>query len=174
MSTTLPQAIPGAETRTEREILTQWPSIAATEIGRWIGRCFEAAPEWRVLGIRWTYGPAAMALGPLGALYLLIKVRGQRFVLTNRRIKVQSTLGHQLTGETPLENIGEIALAVRSGQNFYKAGDLVLMDESGEELRRLEGIAHPATFRQNILKARDAHVQVESSLSLIESRGDDG
>lgn len=174
MSTTLPQAIPGAETRAERRILTQWPSIAATGIGCWIGRCFETAPEWRVLGIRWAYGPPAMALGPLGALiYLLIKVRGRRYVLTNTRIKVQSALGDQLIGDTPLESIGEIAMAVRAGQDFYKAADLVLVDEAGEELLRLEGVANPATFRQNILKARDARVQVESSLALIEARGDD-
>ncbi|MBQ15679.1 MAG: hypothetical protein CMJ65_01005 [Planctomycetaceae bacterium] len=170
----LPQAIPGAETQTERAVLTRWPSVASTVIGRGIGRFLESAPDWRLLGVRLTYAPALM-LAPLAALtYVRLKLLGQRFALTNRRIKIQSALGEKLLGEVPLEGIKEIALAAREGQNFYNAADLVLLDDSDNELARLEGVVRPEVFRQNIFECRDALLLVREALATIESRSEDG
>ncbi len=175
MSTTvLPQAIPGAETQTERAVLTRWPSVASTIVGRGIGRFLESAPDWRVLGVRLTYAPALL-LAPLAALiYVDLKLRGRRFALTNRRIKIESALGEKLLGEIPLEGISEIALATREGQNFYNAADLVLLDDSDKELARLEGVVRPEVFRQNIFESRDALLRVREALATIESRSEDG
>ena len=60
----------------------------------------------------------------------------------------------------------------RNGQEFFQAADVVLQSASGDELMRIEAVTQPGVFRQNILESRDALVQVQEALAMIEARGD--
>ena len=172
----IPQAIPGAETQAERAIISRWPSISSTVIGRVIGGLLEAAPTIRLpgLNINLAYAPALL-LAPIAALlYLVTKVTGRRYTVTSKRVMVQHSLSKTMHSQVALENISEVAVApYRPGQEFFSAADVVLQDSAGEELMRMQAVTRPGVFRQNILESRDALIQVQAALATIEARGDD-
>src|SRR5579885_1526541 len=89
-----PQAISGVSAGTEAEIMTAYPSLAATSAGRAIGSLCDAVPL-KTHGIPWwrLMIAAVLALfvvpvaGTIGLiLYCITKITGQRFVLTNRNL----------------------------------------------------------------------------------------
>jgi hypothetical protein len=169
------QAIPGAETQVERTVIAVWPSIASTRIGRMIGSLIQSAPEIRlpVLNVNLALAPTLL-LGPVAAaVYLLEKVTGQRYTVTNRRVLIQGSMSGKLNEQVPLEQIAEVAVApYRDGQEFYHSADVVLLDQAGKELMRLEAVMRPGVFRQNILETRDARVKVQDALDTIRTRHD--
>lgn len=169
------QAIPGAETQVERTVIAIWPSIASTRIGRMIGSLIQSAPEIRlpVLNVNLALAPTLL-LGPVAAaVYLLEKVTGQRYTVTNRRVLIQGSLSRKLNEQVALEQIAEVAVApYRDGQEFYHSADVVLLDQAGKELMRLEAVMRPGVFRQNILETRDARVKVQDALDTIQARHD--
>ena len=169
------QAIPGAETQVERTVVAVWPSIASTGIGRMIGSLIQSAPEIRlpVLNVNLALAPTLL-LGPVAAaVYLLAKVIGQRYTVTSRRVLIQGSLSRKLNEQVSLEQIDEVAVApYRDGQEFYHAADVVLLDQAGKELMRLEAVMRPGVFRQNILETRDARVKVQDALDTIQARHD--
>jgi hypothetical protein len=172
-----PQAISGVSAGTEAEITTAYPSLAATGLGRAVGRMCEGVlvthgvswprllitlPLWLVVV------PIAMTVTLL--LYFVTKISGQRFVLTNRNLQVRQMIGVRLNGQVSLADIKNIAIREQPGQAFYKAADLLIQGADGKTILRLEGVQRPAVFRQTILEARDARQQVEESLKAIQSR----
>ncbi len=169
------QAIPGAETQVERTVVAVWPSIASTGIGRMIGSLIQSAPEIRlpVLNVNLALAPTLL-LGPVAAaVYLLAKVTGQRYTVTSRRVLIQGSLSRKLNEQVSLEQIAEVAVApYRDGQEFYHSADVVLLDQAGKELMRLEAVMRPGVFRQNILETRDARVKVQDALDTIRERHD--
>ena len=169
------QAIPGAETQVERTVVAVWPSIASTGIGRMIGSLIQSAPEIRlpVLNVNLALAPTLL-LGPIAAaVYLWVKVIGQRYTVTSRRVLIQGSLNQKLNEQVPLEQIAEVAVApYRDGQEFYHSADVVLLDQAGKELMRLEAVMRPGVFRQNILETRDARVKVQDALDTIRERHD--
>jgi len=169
------QAIPGVETQVERTVIAVWPSIASTGIGRMIGSLIQSAPEIRlpVLNVNLALAPTLL-LGPIAAaVYLLEKVIGQRYTVTNRRVLIQGSLTRKLNEQVSLEQIAEVAVApYRDGQEFYHSADVVLLDQAGKELMRLEAVMRPGVFRQNILETRDARVKVQDALDTIQARHD--
>jgi len=169
------QAIPGAETQVERTVIAVWPSIASTGIGRMIGSLIQSAPEIRlpVLNVNLALAPTLL-LGPVAAaVYLLAKVIGQRYTVTSRRVLIQGSLSRKLNEQVSLEQIAEVAVApYRDGQEFYHSADVVLLDQAGKELMRLEAVMRPGVFRQNILETRDARVKVQDALDTIRERHD--
>jgi len=169
------QAIPGAETQVERTVIAIWPSIASTGIGRMIGSLIQSAPEIRlpVLNVNLALAPTLL-LGPIAAaVYLWVKVIGQRYTVTNRRVLIQGSLTRKLNEQVSLEQIAEVAVApYRDGQEFYHSADVVLLDQAGKELMRLEAVMRPGVFRQNILETRDARVKVQDALDTIQARHD--
>ncbi len=169
------QAIPGAETQVERTVVAVWPSIASTGIGRMIGSLIQSAPEIRlpVLNVNLALAPTLL-LGPVAAaVYLLAKVIGQRYTVTSRRVLIQGSLSRKLNEQVSLEQIAEVAVApYRDGQEFYHSADVVLLDQAGKELMRLEAVMRPGVFRQNILETRDARVKVQDALDTIRERHD--
>ncbi|MFP6701616.1 MAG: hypothetical protein VB861_07710 [Planctomycetaceae bacterium] len=169
------QAIPGAETQVERTVIAVWPSIASTGVGRMIGSLIQSAPEIRlpVLNVNLALAPTLL-LGPIAAaVYLWVKVIGQRYTVTNRRVLIQGSLTRKLNEQVSLEQIAEVAVApYRDGQEFYHSADVVLLDQAGKELMRLEAVMRPGVFRQNILETRDARVKVQDALDTIQARHD--
>tara|TARA_B100000029_G_scaffold497406_1_gene564968 strand:+ start:889 stop:1431 length:543 start_codon:yes stop_codon:yes gene_type:complete len=170
-----PQAIPGAETQTERVVVARWPSIATLSIGRVIGQLIESAPQWRMplLNVRPALAPA-LGLGLLAApIYLLLKVLGRRYTVTSRRVMIQKSLTRTLVEQVALEDVAEVAIApFQPGQAYFEAADVVLQSASGDELMRMPAVVRPGVFRQNILESRDALVRVNEALATIQARSD--
>ena len=103
-------------------------------------------------------------------VYFFLKLFGHRYVLTNRTISIWKAIGEQLVVRAALPDVSEIVIRQQPGQEFYVAADLDLLDSKGERLFVLEGVRHPQRFRHLILDTRDALLNVQKSLAVIENR----
>ena len=165
-----PQAIAGVSAGAEREIETVYPSIAAGGIGRLIGSLCDSVPI-RIGGVKLSALLFGLPTAPLAlALYAFSKLFGRRYVLTNRSLKLLSSVGETLFRQVALAEIDNIAVDVLGGQRFYHAGNLILLKSNGDEITTLEGVNRPERFRQIILDARDARLQSDASLAVLEAR----
>jgi hypothetical protein len=178
MSNVKPQPIAGVSTGAEAEIMTAYPSIAATLMGQRIGRLCEKVPL-RTNGVPWLrllvaiplwliVVPVALPLALL--LYFVTKLFGKRYVLTNRSLEARQMIGVRTYAHANLNDIREIIIRERPGQAYYKAADLIATGADGKAIIRLEGVQRPAVFRQTVLEARDARLMVEESLKNIQAR----
>ena len=164
------QAISGVSAGVENVVMTVYPSIAATGIGRLLGCLYESIPS-RICGIKLSNLLFTLPTSPLAlALYVETKVFGSRYVLTNRRVAVHAALTPRQLAEVALPAIDEIEVEQLDGQQFYHAADLVLYDAGGSVLGRLEAVPRAEIFRQTILEARDALTQTEAALATISAR----
>ncbi len=164
------QAISGISAGIENTIMSQYPSIAATGLGRLIGQIADSIPV-PVFGPKLSNLLFGLPLAPVGAiLYLGMKVVGERYVLTNRSIERWRMIGSRLLQEVPLPEVANVEIDVRPGQEFHKAADLVVLGSNGDLLMRLEGVKRADVFRRIILEARDARAHTEASLSTIRAR----
>ncbi len=171
MSTLATQPICGVSSTSETEIRSRYPSIAATGLGRLIGSLCESIPT-KIWGVKLSYLIFALPLAPLGTLvYVLQKLTGVKYTLTNWSVQVWSVIGVQQHRGVALTDIAEIELTIQPGQEFYHAGDLTLVDAKGDVLLTISGIGRPDVFRENILKARQARVATQESLATIAARG---
>jgi hypothetical protein len=173
-----PQAISGVSASNEAVIMTTYPTLAATSMGRAIGRLCDAVPL-KTNGVPWPRLLVGMLLWPIVVpialtvalgLYAVTKIMGQRFVLTNRNLQIRQMIGVRLNAQAPLSDIKGVAIKESPGQAYYRAADLLIQGADGKTLIRLEGVQRPVVFRQTILEARDARQQVEESLKAIQSR----
>lgn len=170
MSPTKTQAISGVSSGTENTIIVVYPSISASWFGRMLGSLCECIP----LGIG-TIKLSHVLFGPIVApiallLYLWTKAFGTRYVVTNRSVQVWNTLGTRQLTQVNLADIADVEIEVVPGQQFFKAGDLILRAADDRTLARLRGVQRPGVLAQTILKARDARSQVEAALAQIASR----
>ncbi len=170
MTARRPSPISGVNTFAETPVMTIYPSIACTGLGRALGKLYECMPM-KVCGVKlshWLF-PLPTAPGALKA-YLWIKLFGQRYTITNRSVQVWKSLGNRLEAKVDLAEIDDIAIAQDSGQVFYRAADLQLLDSAGDVLLQLRGVPNPDVFRNTILEARDARRQTDASRAIIEAR----
>ncbi len=165
-----PPAISGVSAEAEALIMTVYPSIAATALGRLIGSCLESLPL-KIGGVKLShllfFAPAAAIAAPL---YGFLKLFGETYVLTNRGVQKRSSLGNRLISQVPLTSIEDVVVREEPGQAFYPAADIYLMDKSGTGLAVLAGVPRADVFRQTIVEARDAHKQVAAALKTIKAR----
>ncbi len=165
-----PQAISGVTAGVETEITTVFPSIASTGFGRFLGSLYESIPL-RINGVKLSHLLFPLPTSPFAlALYLLLKVAGRRYRLTNRSVQIWSMLGQRMYTQVALGDVKGIEVEQSPGQVFYKAADIVLVGADGGELLRLNGVQRAEVFRQTILEARDAQANVQASLSRIQAR----
>jgi hypothetical protein len=163
MSNLKSQAIAGVAAGAETQMMTKWPSIAALGLGRFVGQLMASLP------IRFTLGLPLLA--PIGALlYLVQKVFGERFTITNKSVQRWTGLGGRMIQRIELSDIANMEVRQQSGQEFFRASDLLLLNAKGDVAMRLEGLPHAEIFRENITKARDAGVRVQESLNTIKAR----
>ncbi|REJ91222.1 MAG: PH domain-containing protein [Planctomycetota bacterium] len=155
----------------EVTVMTVWPSLAASGIGRWWGRLYSIDVGIRVLGIPVTIGRLiALASIPfiLPPFFLsLVPGLARRYRLTNRRVlieKQQFSGKYMVEAYVPLEKFDSIEIVELPGQAWYKAGDLVFF-EGNTETFRLPGIARPQTFRHTCLKASQSHAGVAAAMA---------
>lgn len=169
-STLRPTPISGVNTARETPVMTVYPSVACTALGRCLGKLYESMPT-KICGIKLSHWLFPLPTCP-GALkiYFYLKLFGVRYTLTNRSVQVWKSLGNQMLEQVALSDIDDIAIAQDPGQVFYNAADLQLLDHSGHVLLRLEGIPCPQVFRNTILEARDARRQTDESLAVIQAR----
>jgi hypothetical protein len=173
MATATSQAIAGVSPQTEATIISVYPSIASKGMGRSIGQVCDSIPT-KILGVKISCILFALPLAPLSLIgYALTKMAGLQFEVTNRSLKVwQMSLGakSRLINEVSIDDIADVAIEVRPGQEFYHAADMYLLKEDGTSLLRMEGIPRPEVFRQNILKTCDAKSLTAEALKVIEAR----
>jgi hypothetical protein len=112
-----------------------------------------------------------MPLAPLGLIgYLQLKVTGQRYTVTNRSVSVRGALTGQTVKQVALKDVADVTVEVLGGQEFYRAGDVVLRNAGGDEILRCAGVPQPERFRHVILDARDARLQNDEALAAINKR----
>jgi hypothetical protein len=141
----------------EATIMTIWPSVASTGLGKALGRLYR---------IREGFGPisigrlALLATIPIGLmLYLSLRLPWaiRRYRLTNRRVRIEQGINPQVVQFVTLDGFDAIDLEVSPGQEWYAAGDLVFRRGPIETLR-LPGVSRPESFRRVCLEARQAYV----------------
>jgi hypothetical protein len=172
------QPISGVSAGTEAEIMTVYPSLAATNTGQLVGRLCDGI-QLKTHDVSWgrllIAIPFWLLVVPFAAtvalaLYAVTKVLGKRYVLTNRSVYVRQMIGVRTFAQAALADVAEIIIQELPGQSFYKAADIVLKGTDGKTRLRLDGVLRPAVFRQTILEARDARQSVEESLKTIQAR----
>jgi hypothetical protein len=165
-----PPAISGLNAGKQSLIMTVYPSIAATAIGKTLGQLYESIPT-KVFGIKlshWLF-PLPTAIFAV-QVYAHLKLFGEVYVLTSRTVQLRKSLGNRLIREVPLADIDQVVVRCESGQEFYPAADIYLLNKAGQTLMSLPGVPRAEVFRQTILEARNARNQVASTLSTISAR----
>ncbi|MFM8536897.1 MAG: PH domain-containing protein [Planctomycetaceae bacterium] len=143
----------------EATVMTVWPSVASTGLGRTLGRIYR---------IRDGVGPisigrlALLATIPVGlALYLSMRLPWaiRRYRLTNHRVAIERGVGGEVVQFVDLDRFDAIDVVVEPGQEWYAAGDLVFRRGQVETLR-LPGVSRPESFRRTCLEVRQSYVSV--------------
>jgi len=149
----------------ETTVMTVWPSVASTGLGKSLGRLFR---------IRDGFGPfslgrmALLACIPVGLmLYLTLRLPWaiQRYRLTNRRVIVERGLIPRIQQYVDFDQFDTVEVAVQPGQEWYKAGDLVFR-KGAVETFRLPGVSRPESFRQTCLKVQQSYRSVAAITAL--------
>jgi hypothetical protein len=155
---------PVSEQLRDVNVMTVWPTIGATGLGRLVG----ALAGIRLgLGGFFTIGKAmAVATIPISLAvfcWQLLPFVCRRYTLTSRRIVVQK--GYRAIDERAiaLEQFDAIRVEVRPGQAWLHAGDLVFQ-QSGREVFRLSGVSRPDVFRGVCLETQMALLSVSDVL----------
>jgi hypothetical protein len=170
MLTKKPQAIAGVSPGSESVIEELYPSIAATWLGQLLNALYESIPVG-VGNIKLSHLIFVPLTWPFALLgYLLMKVGGSRYVVTNRSVKRRAAVGMRLFEEVPLANVDRVTVDPDSRLAFFRTGDVRLSGAAGETLLLMRGVPYPDRFCQVILEAREARQQVEAALATLKSR----
>ena len=149
----------------EATIMTVWPSVASTGLGKALGRLYR---------IREGFGPISiwrlslLATMPIGlVLYFSMRMPWaiKRYRLTNRRVSIEEGINPVVKQFVTLDAFDTIDLEVSPGQEWYAAGDLVFRRGQIETLR-LPGVSRPESFRRVCLEAHQAYVSVAKAQPL--------
>jgi len=147
----------------EVTVMTVWPSVAATPIGRFFGRCYNIGRG----GYIFTIGNLiALATAPLMVLLYLGKVApwfGTRYTITNRRVVVQRGLVVDDEKSVDLDRFDTIEVDVRPGHEWFAAGDLIFR-MGGTETFRLAGVGRPESFKAACIKSQMAFVGIKAAM----------
>jgi hypothetical protein len=169
MLTKKPQAVAGVSSNYENVVEELYPSIAVTWVGQFLNGLYESLPGYGQ--VRLSYLLFIPLTWPLALLaYLLLKVGGSKYVVTNRNVKRLPVLGIRLLEETPLASVERISIDPDSRLSFFRTGDIRLSGAAGETLMLLRGVPFPERFVQVIDETRIARRQVEESLAAIRGR----
>ena len=154
MSGASKQAVAGVVPfESEEALITQvCPSIAANPVGRVLGRLYDLPIPFGLI--------FAMLTLPI-PLVLFFATLFRRYALSTRRVWIRKGLRGKDGPGVQLAEIEEVRVAVRPGQEFYRAADLHVV-VAGRDALLLRGVPNPEAFRHNILAARDAVVQVRA------------
>jgi hypothetical protein len=130
-----------------------WPSVAAHRGPAGLARaCYKTiflAP------IGW------LVLAPFYFMKLLAVVPGlsglaTRYRLTNRRLMVCKGMRPVPDKQVPLERIKDVKLVKDANSDFFVAGTLDVIDDTGRTVLSLPGVMEPESVRHAILQAAAA------------------
>jgi len=164
------QPIAGVSARTESVVMTEYPSIGAMMLGRALGSLYNCIPV-RICGLTISHLLFVLPTAPFAVgLYFLQKVFGEYFVLTNRSVQVWTVRSGRRMSTVDLANVETVEVVQVPGQEFYKAGDILLRSAKGEILERLHGIPDAPSFCNAIRRTAEARRMVQASMATIEAR----
>jgi hypothetical protein len=177
------QAIAGVAPSQLQEVTVtiEWPTIAATGLGRFLGRLYAIRAGFWIFTLGRLFMLLTLPVGLFLFFWMLAPGVARRYRLTNRRVMVEN--GPKLTDAlfallmpwrkgrslwtaaqyVDLNRYDAIAIEVRPGQAWYPAGDLVFKLGPVETLR-LVGVGHPDVFRATCLKAHQSYVGVRKAM----------
>jgi hypothetical protein len=149
----------------EVTVMTVWPSVAGTGLGRLLGRLMAIEAGFWIVTVGRLFALAAAPLGMM--LYFYLRAPGvvRRYRLTNRRVAILAGIRPEVERYVDLDRFDTIEIDVLAGQQWYHAGDLVFR-RGDIETFRLQAVPRPETFRQTCLKARMSYVGVRKALAL--------
>lgn len=155
----------------EVTVMTVWPTLGASGMGRWWGRMYAIKIGVRILGIPVTIGRlTALASIPLILPPFFLSIApglARRYRLTNRRVLIekQEFSGRYVEeASVPLDKFDAIEVVELPGQAWYKAGELIFRDGATETFR-LAGVSRPDVFRVTCLKAHQSFVGVKAAMA---------
>ena len=127
-----------------------WPSVAAYPAAANFARTAYRSIILAPLG--W------LALAPLYFKKLLAIMPGMaglatRYRLTNRRLMICQGLSPVATKEVALDQIKDVRLVTDANSEFFVAGNLEIVDQSGAVVMTLPGVAEAESVRYSILQA---------------------
>lgn len=152
--------------------MTEYPSIAATGPGQFLGRLYECIPV-KLFGT----GPSlshvfALLTAPLGVmLYGAQKVLGDRYVLTNRGVQIWKSRGKRLVSSIKFGEYDHVELEQLPGHVFFDAADIRFVAEDGSTKMRLKGVKDAGAFLSTIERTAESRKLVDASLAVIAARG---
>lgn len=154
----------------DRLVMTVYPSVASLGLGRWLGALYESIPI-RLGSVKLSHLLFVLPAAPIAVtLYLGLKAKGPRYMLTTRRLRRVTGPSVKPVSEVPLDEVGRVEIVTSFGQRFYKSGHLVVRDHHGTERLRLLGVVRPEMFRRTILEARDALIRTDAARRTIDAR----
>jgi hypothetical protein len=146
----------------EVTVMTAWPSVGGTGLGRALGRLY---------GMQGGVGPlrlgrlALLATIPLGlVLYLGMRLPWamRRFRVTNRRVTMDRGISPRVEQYVDFDRFDTVELVVHPGQEWFDCGDLVFRQGAVETLR-LPGVSRPEPFRRVCLEVRQSYLGVQAA-----------
>jgi hypothetical protein len=165
------QAIAGVTPISEKEVtcMTVWPSVAGMSLGPFpIGRILGQLYSIQVGIPPLTVGHLICLLTIPVALVLYAKRIGPfvatRYRVTNKRIVVERGMSGKEERSIDLDKFESIEVRVRSGQEWFDAGDLVFLQGNVEKFI-LEGVSRPQAFRNVCIKSQRAYSGVQHALA---------
>jgi hypothetical protein len=162
MSASMNQPIAGVVPSELAEVTCKvvWPTIAATRVGRLVGRLAAVRlglGEFFTLGKLLAVATIPLSLAAFG--WQLMPYVCRRYTLTNRRVIIRKGLTAVDGPWISLDDFDAIDVEVLPGQDWFHAGDLVF--RHGElEVLRWAGVPRPESARQVCRAARSALVTV--------------
>jgi hypothetical protein len=162
------QAIAGVAPSQLSEVTAtiEWPTIAATGIGRFLGRLYEIRAGFWIFTLGRLFMLLTLPIGLVLFFWMLAPWNVRRYRLTNRRVVVEAGSKFRPEQYVDLDRFDAIAIEVRPGQAWYPAGDMLFKLGPVETLR-LVGVGYPEAFRATCLKAHQAYVGVRKALGAV-------
>jgi hypothetical protein len=162
------QAIAGVAPSQLQEVTTtiEWPTIAATGLGRFLGRLYGIKAGVWIFTIGRLFLGLTLPIGLFLFFWMLAPWNVRRYRLTNRRLIVEGGSKFKPQQYVDLDRFDSIAIDVRPGQAWYPAGDLIFKLGQVETLR-IEGVGYPDVFRVTCMKAHQAYVGVRKAVGAV-------
>ncbi|WP_437186626.1 hypothetical protein SH668x_003785 [Planctomicrobium sp. SH668] len=172
MSNAVLQPIAGVPANQEVEVEVFYPSIGATRGGKLIGMLMGPICRIENTALRLVALIAAgTVLSPLAvAIFGLLKLRGQCFVLTTHSVFSRPLIGGTEGYRVPLASIADTKIAIATGHAFYHIGDLTLVDSQGIDQLTITGVKNPERVQHIIEQIRLSRVATDESMSHLRQR----
>ncbi len=160
------QAIAGIAPSQLQEVTVtiEWPTIAATGIGRCLGRLYQIRAGVWIITLGRLFMGLTLPIGLFLYFWMLAPWNVRRYRLTNRRVVVEAGPKFKPQQYADLDHFDRIDIEVRPGQAWYPAGDMVFKLGQVETLR-LVGVGYPEAFRATCMKAHQAFVGVRKAVA---------